>query len=208
MWATCRRAWESSWGLLCSSCSWHLKHPTARWKREPHPACIRDRLQTAQRDTWKLRHYLCGNPVHFSMTQLLGILDFTSRAESALCGTWRNHFAADSRCCPNILHLFVQVQMPTLRYQAIKNENQKDSLYYLCFLKTLLRRAVPMPFILREDTVIVMLNCRLQDWSSREKTTCVLGYLYFTRRTSQYHIIQRGLLLPDHILCIIQSSIY
>lgn len=147
MWATCRRARESSWCLLCSPCSWHSKQPTARWKCELRPASIWARLQTTPRGTWKLQHYLCSNPVHFSMTQLLRVSDFTSGAESALCGTWRNHFAADSRCCPNILHLFVQVQMPTLRYQAIKNENQMDSPYYSCFLKTLLRRAVPMLFI-------------------------------------------------------------
>lgn len=60
---------------------------------------------------------------------------------------------------------FAQVQMPTVSYQTTKNENQKDFLYYSCFLKTELRRAAPMLFIQKEDTAIIMLSCRLQDWS-------------------------------------------
>lgn len=65
---------------------------------------------------------------------------------------------------------FPQVQMPIVRNQTTKNENQKDSLYYSSFLKAELRRAVLMPFIQKEDTAIVMLNCRLQDWSLRAWT--------------------------------------
>lgn len=163
MWAICRRAWESSWELLCSPCSRHSEHPTAKWKCELLRACIGARLQTTQRDTWKLQHHLCCYPVHFSMTWLLGVLDFTSGAESAVALNVTTLLMTHA-AIPAFYICFAQVQMPTVRYQTTKNENQKDSLYYSCFLKTELRRPVSMPFTQKEDTAIVMLNCRLQDW--------------------------------------------
>lgn len=114
--------WESSWGLLCSPCSWHSKHLTAKQNQEVLPACTWDRFKATQRDTWKLEYSICCSPVHSSMTWLLEFLGFTCGAESVLCGTWCTHFAGDSWCYLSILHISL------LRYQATKNENQKDSI--------------------------------------------------------------------------------
>lgn len=190
MWAICRRAWESSWELLCSPCSWHSEHPTVKWKWELLPACIGARLQTTQRDTWKLQHHLCCYPVHFSMTWLLGVLDFTSGAESAVAPNVTTLLMTHA-AIPAFYICFAQVQMPTVRYQTTKNENQSRFLSIIHVSWRLSWGDLFQCLLHRKKTQ--QLSCWIPDFRTgiylhgQEKPTYVLGYLYFTRRTSQYH---------------------
>lgn len=157
--APCRRAWESSWGLLCSSCSWHSKHPTVKQNQKVLPACIRARFKATQRDTWKFKHSPCCSPVHSSMKWLPEFLGFTSEAESVLCGTWCTHFAGGSWCYPSILHLSL------LRYQATKNENKKDPIILVSWGLSWWELVFNAFYTERGGAETAMRNCSIWDWS-------------------------------------------
>lgn len=68
-----------------------------------------------------------------------------------------------------------------------------------------------MPFIQKEGTETVVLNCNLWDWSllAQMGEAHQFSQISCTSQGRLHYIIKkRDILLPDHILCIIESCIY
>lgn len=159
MWATCRRLWESSWGLLCSPCSWHSKHPTTKQNQEVLPACVGARFKATQARTpenWNIPFVVVLSIPAWHDCQNSWALQ-VELSLFFVAPDVPTHFAGDSWCYPSILHLSL------LRHQTTNNENQKD--FFLFPEDWAEESCFPMPFIQKEGTKTVMLNCSIWDWS-------------------------------------------